>query len=64
MSDRMQTMQHLQTIKSSTFRKNMTKQHEFMSLSQSFVHEVTKDQAASVFLTANARLLVKAKILN
>lgn len=63
MTERMQTLQQMQTIKMSRYQRNASNRG-FMSLTQDFEHNVSKDQSASVFLTANARLLQKAQALN
>lgn len=64
MSERMQTLHNMQEMKLSSYRRNMTKSHKIMRITHDFEREVMQDQAASVFLTANARLLLKAQTLN
>ena len=63
MSERMQMLQKVQGIKMSRYQANASNR-KLMSLTQDFEHNVMQDQATSVFLTANARLLQKAQALN
>lgn len=60
----MQTLHKMQTMKLSGYRKSMGTSHNIMRITHDFERDVMKDQAATVFLTANARLLVKAQTLN
>lgn len=62
--ERMQTLQNLQRIKMSRYQRNVSFPHQFLSLQQEFEQNVLKDQATSVFLVANARILSKAQALN
>lgn len=62
-TERMQTMNKIQKAKMSKYQAGMN-MHAFKTLTQEFEQQVTNDQAQSVFLTANARLLAKAKTLN
>lgn len=62
MTERMQALQNLQKTKSS--RKVTNPFCGYMTIKEEFEYNVLKDQAASVFLVANARLLQKASSLN
>ena len=56
-------MAHVQGARMGLASKKMKADHSthFMSRAEKFETDVTQDQAKSVFLTANARLLSKAK---
>lgn len=58
----MQLLQSLQSTKISKCQGQMRNTHK--TLTQEFEQNVSQDQAASVFLTANARILLKAITLN
>jgi|LakWasM116_HOW13_FD_contig_123_3079_length_2231_multi_10_in_2_out_0_2 hypothetical protein len=63
MSGHMQIMQALQGMKMNQYHKNVGSPFRTTALTRDFEQNVLKDQARSVFLVANARLLTKAKPL-
>jgi len=60
MSGHMQTLQKMQSMKMNRYHKKVGSPFRTTDLTREFEREVLKDQARSVFLVANARLLIKA----
>ncbi len=60
MSGHMQILQNVQSLKMKKYHKNARSPSRTTALAREFEREVLKDQARSVFLVANARLLFKA----
>lgn len=60
--DHMQLLQNMQRSKLGKGQRQMKNTHK--TLIKDFERNVMQDQAASVFMTANARLLLKANKLN
>ncbi|GEM_PF-5675448 len=59
--DHMQLLQNMQRRKQG---KSQSQVNTHKTLIQDFERNVMQDQAASVFMTANARILLKANKLN